>query len=324
MSIDAKKIQRLISEASNVVIMAHKNLDLDSLGSSLGIFYICKSLGKNVFLLIEEETLEMGVSRSINELKRQKININIKTLNELKEVIDNKTLLIIVDVHIPSLTQNKEALAIIDNKIIIDHHIKDKEIILDPIYEYICEMKSSAAEIVIELIRELNVYIPSYVATIMLAGIVIDTNSFSIKTNHKTYESASFLHQQADDSKELQYLLKEDLNRYIQRQKIINGVEIIEHTIAIGLGDKDYTYYKEDLAKVSDTLLLFNHIECSFTIGKIDDNIVGISARSLGNIDVQKIMEMLDGGGHITDAATQLKDISITEARERLLEVIKK
>lgn len=323
MAIDDKKVQKLISEASNVIIMAHKNLDLDALGSSLGIYYLCKNLGKNSFLLIEEEKSEMGVTRSFNELKNQRININIKKLSELKFIIDNKTLLIVLDTHIPNITQNPRILDMVKTKIVIDHHIKDKDVIDNITYEYIQEMKSSTSEIVVELIKELNIYIYPYVATIMLAGIVIDTNRFSIKTNHQTYEAAAFLHQHAADIKELQYLLKEDLNRYLKRQKIISEVEIIDHHFAIGTGDEDYIYYKEDLAKISDTLLLFDNIEASFTIGKINQNAIGISARSLGNIDVQKIMEKLEGGGHITDAATQLKNISIEEGKQKILELIK-
>ncbi len=322
--LDTLKIKKMISDASNVIIMAHKNLDLDALGSSLGIYYLCKSLGKNAFLLIEEDKSEMGVSRSLRELQKRKININIGNLEKLKPTIDKQSLLIVLDVNISDLTQNKEVLKMIKNIIVIDHHIKDKEAIKNVNYKYIEEMKSSTSEIVVDLLQTLNIYIPPYIATIMLAGIVIDTNRFSIKTNHETYEAASILHQHAIDPIELQYLLKEDLNRYIRRQKIISEVEIIEGKFAVGIGEDDHAYYKEDIAKISDTLLLFNGIEASFTIGKIEDEVVGISARSIGNVDVQKIMEKLNGGGHVTDAATQMKNISVKEAKQCLLKMVEK
>jgi cyclic-di-AMP phosphodiesterase len=324
MQIDTNQIQKLISEASNVVIMAHRNLDLDALGSSLGVYYLCKKMGKNSFLLIEEKKSEMGVSRSLAELDNIGIKINIKKLPQLKLIIDDRTLLIMMDVHLPELTQNDEVFKLLKNVMIIDHHIKDKDVLAHVNYEYIAENKSSTSEIIVNLLEELNIYIPPYVATIMLAGIVIDTNRFAVKTTNETYDSAAFLYQCGADPKEMQYLLKEDMAKYICRQKVISEAKIIGNKYAIGIGSEDKIYYKEDLAKISDILLLFNNIEAAFTIAKIEDNIIGISARSLGNIDVQKIMEQLDGGGRITDAATQLKNTTIEEAKRKLIGIIEK
>ena len=324
MQIDAPKIQKIISEASSVVIMAHKNLDLDALGSSLGMYYLSKSLGKTTHLLIEEEHHEMGVARSLKELKIRNLNISIKSLSELKMFIDNRTLLIVLDVHIPEITQNKEVFNFVKNIIIIDHHVQDKEFVEDIKYKYVESSLSSTSEVVIEVLKDSNNYIPSYVATVMLAGIVIDTNRFAQKTTSRTHDSASYLYAAGADSKELQYLLKEDLDRYNKRQEIIAGVSLVNSSFAVGMGPDVYVYYTEDLAKVSDTLLWCEAVEASYTIAKIEENVVGISARSLGNIDVQKIMERLGGGGHITDAATQLRGISIEEAREKLIETLKK
>ncbi|MDD2490281.1 MAG: DHH family phosphoesterase [Bacilli bacterium] len=324
MSLEINKIEKLINDASNVIIMAHKNLDLDALGSSLGMYYLCKNNGKNTFLLIEEQKSEKGVARALNELKNRDIKINIKTLNELKFIINDKTLLIILDVHIPNIMQNTEILTLVNNIIVIDHHIHNKININNIQYSYIDETISSAAEIIVGLLKELDIYIPPYIATIMLAGIVIDTNHFSIKTSHLTYGAAAYLCIQKADLKELQYLLKENFNRYLQRQEIIRKVEIIKDKLAIGEGKAEVIYYPDDIAKVADTLLLFNNIEATFTIAKIDDHIIGISARSLGNVNVQKIMETMGGGGHYTEAATQLENTTIKEAKSELLKVIEK
>ncbi len=323
MKLDAKKIEKLISEASNVIIMAHKNLDLDALGSSLGMYYLSKKIGKNTFLLIEEEKSEKGVSRSLLELNKRDLKVNVKKLKELKLIIDQNTLLIVLDVHIPNITQNSAIFKMVNKVIVIDHHIKDKDGINDAEYLYIADMQSSTSEVVVELLKELDIYIPSYIATIMLAGIVVDTNRFSIKTSYLTYDAASYLSQQGAETKELQYLLKENLERYIKRQEIISKIEIINNSFAVGIGKSEIIYYKEDIAKVSDTMLLLNNIEAAFTIAKIDDNTIGISARSLGNVDVQKIMEKLNGGGHKTDAATQINNISILDGKNKLLEIIK-
>ncbi len=322
--INVKKVKNLITKASNVIVMSHKNLDLDALGSSLGIYYLSLHLKKDVYLLIEKEKLEKGVSRALYQLKTKGIELNIKSLSELKSIINQDTLLIVVDVHIPHLTQNEKALTMINNLIVIDHHIVDRDIILNPNYEYINENISSASEIIAILIKRLKVVIPSYIATVILAGIIVDTNSFSIKTNSLTHKVASFLHLIIDEAKELPYLLKEDFDRYLKRQTLINNLDIINHQIAIAIASNDELYYKEELAKVAGTILRFDEIECSFTIAKIAKNKVGISARSLGSVDVQKIMEHIGGGGHITDAATQLEKISIKDAKGMLLAIIEK
>jgi c-di-AMP phosphodiesterase-like protein len=319
--LDAKKIQRIIGDSFNVIIMAHKNLDLDALGSSLGMYFLCKKVNKNAFLLIEETTSEKGVARALKSLKEQQTKINIKTFLELQSLLNEKSLLVILDVHRASLTQNKDIFKMINNIIVLDHHIKDSEYIDKTLYEYIDSNQSSTSEIVIELLKELDIYIPSSIATIMLAGIVVDTNHFSLKTTSFTHEAASYLYENGAEINELQYLLKEDLDKYIMRQKIINKLEIVSGNKAIGCGEENDYYRNEEIAKIADTMLSFNEVEASFTIARINDETVGISGRSLGNINVQKIMEKFGGGGHVTDAAAQIKEESIDLIKQRLLEV---
>lgn len=322
MNIDANQIKQLIVDSSNVVIMAHKNLDLDALGSSLGVYYIAKSLSKEAYLLMEDKTHELGVARSLRELKKQKIDINICSLNDIKDIINNQTLLIILDVSDKALVQNPDALSLIKSIILIDHHIADRSLIKDTQYKYINDKQSSTSEVLVTLLKELDVYIHPYIATIMLAGIFIDTNNFIQKTVDTTYIAAAYLKQQGAEHKELNYLLKEDLYRYNERQRIISEAEVIRDEIVIGIGLEDHIYHPEDLAKVSQTLLLFNNIQASFTIAKISETVIGISARSLENIDVQYIMEQLGGGGNESFAATQLENTSIKEARDKLLKII--
>jgi c-di-AMP phosphodiesterase-like protein len=191
-------------------------------------------------------------------------------------------------------------------------------------YEYVNVDESSATEIAIKVINGLNVYIPDYIATIMLAGIFIDTDEFNLKATDKTFEAASLLKKFGANSIELQYLLKQDFDEYTDRQKIIMHTEIINREMAIALGDINTIYERSELAKASDTILEFNNIEASFVIGKTEENEISISARSLGKINVQTIMEQLNGGGHETDAATQMHDITLIEAKKRLMNLISK
>lgn len=317
MQIDADLVKKSIKDSSLVIIMAHRNLDLDALGASLGVYYLCKTLGKNACLLIEDLTSEDGVARSLKEINRQKINIKVKKWIEIKDKIDDKTLLIITDTHIASLVQNKEALKI-SNTIIIDHHIQSDDNTIKSTYEYIGEQQSSSVEIVIELLKNLDIYIHPFVATIMLAGIFIDTDGFFRKTGFKTHDAASYLYQSGAMLNELQYLLKEDAQKFNDMQQIIGEAQIIDDHFIIAIGHNYHMYSKVDLAKISDAMLLFKNIEASFTIGKIDNETIGISARSLGNIDVERIMEKLNGGGHSSDAATQLKGATLESALEDL------
>jgi c-di-AMP phosphodiesterase-like protein len=323
MQIDADRIKELIEESSQVIIMSHTNLDLDALGSSLGVYYLCKTLGKNACLLIDDVNYEAGVARSLKEIKRQKMNVKVKKFTEIENKIDANTLLIILDTNAHKILQNKQILSI-PNVIVIDHHIKNEDSVISAKYEYISEEQSSSVEIIIELLKHLDIYIHPYVATIMLAGIFIDTNDFFSKTGYKTHDAASYLYQSGALLEELQYLLKEDILKYNNQQQIIREAEIINSNFIIAKGHETNIYRKEELAKISDRMLLFNNIEASFTIGKIDDETIGVSARSLGNINVQEIMEQLGGGGHLTDAATQLKGETLDTTFLKLKKIISK
>jgi c-di-AMP phosphodiesterase-like protein len=322
--INASKIYELITNASNVVIMSHKTLDLDALGSSLGMFYVCSHLNRDTYILIDDTEFEEGVERALLELKKLDYKVNIKNFETLESILDKDTLLIIIDTNKKEILQNTRILDSVNRKILLDHHIKDPDSMNDFDYEYVNVDESSATEIAIKVINGLNVYIPDYIATIMLAGIFIDTDEFNLKATDKTFEAASLLKKFGANSIELQYLLKQDFDEYTERQKIIMHTEIINREMAIALGDINTIYERSELAKASDTILQFNNIEASFVIGKTEENEISISARSLGKINVQTIMEQLNGGGHETDAATQMHDITLIEAKKRLMNLISK
>lgn len=313
--IDSLKIEELIKSSSEVFITAHKNIDFDALGSILGMYYIANKIGKNVHIVIDDEDYSKEMRRAISSIK--KLDIIPESFNDIKDKIDNKSLLIVTDVNVSKRLQNNRLLEI-RNKIVIDHHIETKDSI-DTMHKYIDISSSSACEMVLKLINNLNIYIPSEIATIMLAGIYIDTNGFSLKTTKDTHESASLLYQFGADTNESQYLLKQNFNEYRRIQKLVLDTEFYDN-IAIATGEGKY--FTTDLAKSSDTLLRFNSVEASFTIAKLDDDIIGISARSLGNIDVANIMSKFNGGGHKTDAAAQIRDCKVSDIKEKLLEYL--
>lgn len=312
----------ILNNYEDVILIPHNEIDLDALGSSVGLYVFLEGLGKKTYINIDEADTELGVKRAIQKLKDLNMNLDIKPLKNID--VNVNTLLIILDHHKKEMSQNSDIYKLSKNLIIIDHHIEGKESINNCLLKYIDNEASSTTEIVFDLLANKKINIPNYIATIMLAGLTLDTNNFTIKTNEKTHEVAAKLTKQGAMSKEVQYLLKEDLKQYINMQKIIFNTEIINGIYAIAVGKKTEIYNKEQLAKISDSLLQFDGIEASFCIGKINTNVIGISARSLGDVNVQKIMEKLNGGGHVTDAACQIYNTSLNEAKNQLLKIIEK
>ena len=312
----------VISQYSKIVLIPHNEIDLDALGSTLGLYSFLSPLQKELYINIDEENLELGVKRALQKIKNLDMNINIQKLSNIE--VNSNSLLIMLDFHKKEMAQNTDIFKLSSNIIIIDHHIEGKDSVKNCILKYIDDEASSTSEIIYDLLEAENIMIPNYIASVMLAGITVDTNNFSIKTDGKTHEVAASLSKRGANSKEVQYLLKEDLKEYISMQKIIFNTEIIDKIFAISVGKRTEIYTKEQLAKIADSLLQFDEIEASFCIGKINSNIIGISARSLGNIDVERVMNKLNGGGHLTDAACQMYNTTLEKAKKELLKIIKK
>lgn len=315
--IDSFKIENLINTADNVFITAHKNIDLDALGAIIGIYYIVNSFGKRAYIILDDEEFNNEVKRALSTMKKTD-DIVAATYDEVKDLMTNETLLFVTDTSNKNRVQNEELLKI-NNKIVIDHHVESENTIDKLLYKYIDVSSSSATEIVLELINQLNIYIPSEIATIMLAGIYIDTNGFLLKTSEKTHIYTALLYKFGADSKEAQYLLKQNFNEFKRRQKLTLATEILDK---YAISAVDMEYYPSEIAKASDVILTFNNIEAAFVIAKLDEDVVGISARSLGNIDVEYIMHHFNGGGHKTDAATQIIGKSVEEVKKELLDFL--
>ena len=235
--------------------------------------------------------------------------------------INKNTLLVILDTNKIERIQNKKAFSKIQRRIVIDHHIKEEVNEKDYLYYYVNETESSGSEIVTDVIMDLNIYIPSYIASIMLSGRMIATNKFYLKTTKNTFDAASTLKKLGASTNDIQYLFKQDFNNYIKIQNIIKETVFLAENIVLSIANGIFD--NEELAKAADTMLTFNYVEASFVIGNLSKNELGITARSLGKIDVQKIMKRLNGGGHKTDAATQIKDSNLSEVKNMLIDALK-
>ena len=320
-----KELKKMLKSAKTVFIMAHKDLDLDALGSSIGLYNILDKLNKNCYLIINDVKHEAGVSKVFKELEGC---LNIIKDNEIENnlyIRQKKNLLVILDTNKKELVQSPSALDYFleENIIILDHHeLGDTSI--NASLRIIDNDISSTCEMITNLLETYKMELDPYYATLLLAGIVLDTNNFTLKTNSETYYAAYYLSSMGASSKKVQYLLKQDLKEYIERQKLITEVDILNNRIAIAKGSPYMVYRKEELAKVADTLLFFNDIEASFVIAKTNSKTIYISGRSLGNYNIAEILTPLGGGGNKTVGATRISDSTISKVETKLKQILKK
>lgn len=316
-----KQLNRVIKTSDTIFLMAHRDLDLDALGSCIGLNTILTRKKKKVYIIIDDKQHELGVEKVLRELEGCIKIIKSIDIDKYLNPNSKKNLLIILDTNKIDLLQSKELLKKIDRKVVIDHHELGKESVKDALLIIDNEV-SSTCEMITELIEFYDVEIEPYYATVLLSGIVLDTNNFTLKTNSETYYAAYFLTCLGASAKKVQYLLKQDINEYTERQKLMADIETINGKIAFTKATPYTIYRREDLAKVADTLLFFNNIEASFVVGKIGKNTVGISARSLGNYDISTILTNLGGGGDTYNGAAKFENTTISKVEQQLKQEI--
>ncbi|WP_367387110.1 cyclic-di-AMP phosphodiesterase GdpP [Bacillus vallismortis] len=320
-------LKEIVSESSNVIIMGHKFPDMDSIGAAIGILKVAQANNKDGFIVIDPNQIGSSVQRLIEEIKKyEELWSRFITPEEAMEISNDDTLLVIVDTHKPSLVMEERLVNKIEHVVVIDHHRRGEEFIRDPLLVYMEPYASSTAELVTELLeyQPKRLKINMIEATALLAGIIVDTKSFSLRTGSRTFDAASYLRAKGADTVLVQKFLKETVDSYIKRAKLIQHTVLYKENIAIAsLPENEEEYFDQVLvAQAADSLLSMSEVEASFAVARRDEQTVCISARSLGEVNVQIIMEALEGGGHLTNAATQLSGISVTEALKRLKHAI--
>ncbi len=318
----AHALRDLIKESDHVMIMGHLVPDMDSLGAAIGLWKAVSLSEKEVNIVIE------GINPSIEKLMKHVNNDNriqksLITPAQAEQIVTTRSLVIVVDTHKASMVVEPNLLKLTSRIVVIDHHRKSEDFISDATLVYIEPYASSTSELVTELLQYIHdrVELNMIESTALLAGIIIDTKSFSVQTGARTFEAASFLRRHGADTGLIQEMLKEDLESYIEKAEIVKHTKIIYDHIALVVAQPNQKYSQLTIAQIADTLLNLTHIKASFVISERKDNFISISARSVGQINVQLIMERLGGGGHLTNAATQLQ-CSIEEATKKLMMVL--
>ncbi|MDM8213981.1 DHH family phosphoesterase [Enterococcus hirae] len=323
----ATALGELIENASNVFVMGHRFPDMDALGSAVGVAHLAHFYQKDVKVVINRKESISDVQKALIEIDKnpQLQDLIISPEDALKE-LDQRSLLIMVDYHKPSMSISPELYAAFKNVVIIDHHRRGEEFPKDPLLVYIESGASSTCELVTELIEYKSSRknrLSKLEATLLYSGIVVDTKSFKIRTTSRTFEAARHLRLYGAETSLVNELLSSDLSSYLSMTHLTSRVEFITEDILVATGEDDRDYGSLITAKAADTLLSMQGINASFVITKRDNGQIGISARSKGKINVQLIMEAMGGGGHFTNAAVQLSDTTVGEVKARLLKIIK-
>ena len=315
-------VKDIVNSSENVLILGHNNPDIDCIGAAIGLNSVITAMGKQCNIILDSlnDSIEDIVTKYIEEENKEHVFI---TEEDAREYIGDNTLFIIVDTNNKKYVANKELLKGNSNMIIIDHHRKSLDSIEDASLSYIEPYASATSELVTEIIPYIKEgHKLSYMESeVLLAGITIDTKNFTFKTGVRTFEAAAYLKRWGADTVEIKKLFSCDLERMIKRCDIIKSAKV-NNGIAIAKCPKEI----EDkllAAQAADELLNITGVEASFVLVKIG-NSVTISGRSLGQVNVQLILEAIGGGGHLTMAGATINDRTLEETQLILEESINK
>jgi len=311
-------LEELIQKAENVMVMGHLNGDIDSLGSSLGIYRLAKTFEKETYII--NNTYGLSLENFVETLKQEGYNDVIIDKNQALNMITENTVLIVVDTHKRSYVEVPELLEKTEKIVVIDHHRKSEDFIENAILTFHEAYASSASELVTEIVEYATqeVTLEQIEAESLYAGIMMDTKNFTFKTGVRTFEAAAYLRKYGIDIIKVKKWFQSDLESYSVIADIVKNAEIENDTIGISVYDEKDKNANLICAKAADELLTISDITASFVLGHMGDKIC-ISGRSIGDINVQVILEKMGGGGHITLAGAQLEGLTMEEAKTELI-----
>lgn len=314
----AYALRELISQADQVIIMGHQHGDIDSVGASIGLYRGVRYKDKDAYIILD------SFNPTVNNLllrleKDEEYNDVFISQNQALDIVTEKTLVIVVDTHRASFTECPELLKRTHNVVVIDHHRRGAEFIENAVLTYHEPYASSACEMVTEILQYIDekVKLSSMEAEALYAGIAVDTKNFSFKTGVRTFEAASYLRRMGVDTTSVKQLFQSDLDTFIAKANTIKAAEIFNGNIAISICPENTKDAQLVIAQAADELLNITGITTSFVMCNVNGETI-ISGRSLGDLNVQVILEKLGGGGHLTVAGAQLPEIPVEMAQKKL------
>ena len=321
--VKALALKEIITAKDKVMVMGHQDADVDAFGAAVGIYRIAKSLGRSVYIVIDQINANTRPwVEAFDGLDPEELNVIGN--EQAKEMADANTVLVVVDVNKPSRTQCPELLKICRSVVVLDHHRQGEEVIENATLSYVEPYASSACEMVAEVLQYIGdgVKVRSVEADCIYAGIVVDTNSFVSKAGVRTFEAAAFLRRSGADVTRVRKMFRENADDYRARADAVGQARIFLHEYAISTCNAERTSAPTVIgAQAANELLNITGIKASFVLTEYHDKIY-ISARSIDEVNVQIIMEKLGGGGHMNVAGAQLSDITMDEAIKKLKETL--
>ena len=319
----AKALRDVIMRSDNVLIMGHKNSDLDAIGSGVGVAAIVNACGKKAYIVVNDEVTMAGNLIEKVRSHEEFSDLFIPPEKALAYGMGSNTLLIVVDTHTARMTESEELCARCRKKVVIDHHRRMVDYISDTVVSYHEPYASSASELVTELLQYIipaNYKISQVQAEALLSGIMLDTRNFAEKSGVRTFEAAAYLRRMGATTSEVLKLFSVNKDVYRAKSELVNAAFIYKD-VAVSLAPALPGGLYVAIPQAANDLLTLDNVSGSIVAVKMGDQI-NISARSLGDINVQVLMEYLGGGGHLTMAGAQLKDVTLEEAGERIKESI--
>lgn len=316
----AHALRQLIKQSSKVLIMGHSNPDMDCFGAALGINRIAASVNKDAYIIINEYTEALS---AIYDAARATEDYNFITSEKAIPMADGHTLVVVLDTHRPSLVECPEILDTADKLVVIDHHRKAEESIENMTLAYMEPYASSTSELVTEIVQysQEKKILTKMDAEALLAGITVDTNQFGVKTGVRTFEAASWLRRSGAETTQVKKYFQTDIESFRIRASCIANAQFLESDIAMSVCPGQNPNAQIVNSQVADELLNIKGIKASFVAGKNQHGETVVSARSLGEVNVQLIMEKLGGGGHLTTAGAQV-ETTPEETIEQLKEIL--
>ena len=317
-------ISEKLRSVDRVFVVGHKNLDMDALGSAVGMQLFASNILDESYVVYDAEQMSPDIHRAIQFLENEGVT-KLLPLNQAIEMVTNRSLLVMVDHSKTALTLSKEFYDLFTQTIIIDHHRRDQDFPENAVITYIESGASSASELVTELLQFQNSKksrLSRMQASVLMGGMMLDTKNFTSRVTSRTFDVASYLRTRGSDSVVIQELAATDFEEYRLVNELILQGQAVQPSILVAQAKDGKEYDTVVISKAADTMLAMSGIEASFVIAKNSQGDISISARSRSKINVQRIMEELGGGGHFNLAAARLTDMSLQEAGDRLKTVI--